>query len=194
MGMVAATEPTTIQSAILKDGVLTDEAIRNGSLKKNNEKRGNGEESSRDGNLKDDNKRSRTGRAFSATTNPVRKEYTGSAPKCTNCNFHNNPEMPCRTCTNCNRLGHFANDCRAGPRLVNPLNPRNLTATRGACFECGGTDHYKAACPRLNRAPGQGGNRPNQVMAIEGGQGHGNNGNLARRRAFVMVAEEARRT
>ncbi|GJW89827.1 hypothetical protein Tco_0167380, partial [Tanacetum coccineum] len=130
------------ESAILKDGVLTDEAIRNGSLKKNNEKRGNDEESSRDGTLTDDNKRSRTRRAFAATTNPVRKEYTGSAPKCTNCNFHHNPEMPCRTCTNCNRLGNFANDCRAGPRLVNPLNPRNPTATRGACFECGGIDHY----------------------------------------------------
>nr|GEU70248.1 putative reverse transcriptase domain-containing protein [Tanacetum cinerariifolium] len=38
-GMVAATKPTTIQSAILKVEVLTDEAIRNVSLKKNS--RGN---------------------------------------------------------------------------------------------------------------------------------------------------------
>ncbi|GJY70354.1 putative reverse transcriptase domain-containing protein [Tanacetum coccineum] len=53
-------------------------------------------------------------------TNPVRKEYTG----------------------------HFARDCRAGPRMVTSLNARNLTTTRGACFECGGTDHYKAGCPR----------------------------------------------
>ncbi|GJV68579.1 reverse transcriptase domain-containing protein [Tanacetum coccineum] len=40
-GMVAAAEPTIIQSAILKAGVLTDEAIRNGALKRNTEKRGN---------------------------------------------------------------------------------------------------------------------------------------------------------
>ncbi|GKB19431.1 hypothetical protein Tco_0853354 [Tanacetum coccineum] len=40
--------------------VLTDEAIKNGSLRKNTEKRGNGGESSRDGNVKDDNKRSKT--------------------------------------------------------------------------------------------------------------------------------------
>ncbi|GJX61692.1 putative reverse transcriptase domain-containing protein [Tanacetum coccineum] len=100
--------------------------------------------------------------------------------------------MPCRMCTNYNRLGHFAKDCRVRPRMVNPLNARNLTAARGACFECGGTDHYKAACPRLNRAPRQGGNRPNQAMAIKGGQGHGNNGNPARGRAFVMGAKEAR--
>ncbi|GKA80678.1 reverse transcriptase domain-containing protein [Tanacetum coccineum] len=79
--MVAATEPTTIQSVVLKAGMLTDEAIRNGSLRKNTEKRGNGREPSRDGNVRDDNKRSRTGRAFAIVTNPVRKEYTGTAPK-----------------------------------------------------------------------------------------------------------------
>ncbi|GKG16518.1 putative reverse transcriptase domain-containing protein, partial [Tanacetum coccineum] len=95
---------------------------------------------------------------FSSTTNPVRKEYTGSAPKCTNCNFHHHPEMPCRTCTNCNCLGNFAKNCREGSRMVNPLNVRDLTASRGACYKCGSIDHYKAACPRLNRAPGQGEN------------------------------------
>ncbi|GKF70405.1 hypothetical protein Tco_0203462, partial [Tanacetum coccineum] len=79
--MVAATEPTTIQSDVLKAGILTDEAIRNGPLRKNAEKKGNGGELSRDGNVRDDNKRSRTGRAFSIVTNPVRKEYTGTAPK-----------------------------------------------------------------------------------------------------------------
>ncbi|GKC65791.1 reverse transcriptase domain-containing protein, partial [Tanacetum coccineum] len=37
-------EPTTIQSVVLKAGVLTDKAIRNGSIKENPEKRGNGGE------------------------------------------------------------------------------------------------------------------------------------------------------
>ncbi|GKB88153.1 putative reverse transcriptase domain-containing protein [Tanacetum coccineum] len=100
--------------------------------------------------------------------------------------------MPCRKCTNCNRLGHFAKDCRAGPRMVTLVNARNPTAARGACFECGGTDHYKSACPRLNRAPRPGVNRLNQVIAIEEGQGRGNNGNQACEGAFMMGAEEAR--
>nr|GEX00983.1 hypothetical protein [Tanacetum cinerariifolium] len=165
---------------------------RNGSLKKNTVKRGNGEESSRDGNAKDDNKRSKTRRAFVTVTNPDRKEYTGKAPKCPNCNYHHRPDVPCRWCTNCNRFGNIAKDCRVGPKVVNPLNARNSTAARGACFECGGTDHYKAACPRLNRALRRGGNHPNQVMAIEGGQNHRNNENQARGRAFVMGLEEAR--
>ncbi|GJV90716.1 hypothetical protein Tco_1538529 [Tanacetum coccineum] len=117
--IVAATKLTKIQSVVLKAGMLTDEAIRNGSLKKSTEKRGNGGELSRNENVNDDNKRSRTGRAFAAITNLVRKEYTGTAPK-------------------------------AWPRMVTPVNARNLTTTQGACFECGGTDHYKAACPRLS--------------------------------------------
>ncbi|GKG52087.1 hypothetical protein Tco_0544725, partial [Tanacetum coccineum] len=58
-GMVAVTEPTPIQSVVLKAGVLTDEAIRNGSIKKNPEKRGNGKEPNKDRNVNDENKRSR---------------------------------------------------------------------------------------------------------------------------------------
>ncbi|GJS20723.1 putative reverse transcriptase domain-containing protein [Tanacetum coccineum] len=165
---------------------------RNGALKKITKKIGNNVELSRDGNARNDNKRSRTGRVFTTIINPVTKEYTGMTPKCTNYNYHHQPEVPCHLCTNCNQFRHIAKDCRVGPRVVNPLNARNLAAAHGVCFECGGTDHYKATCPRLNRAPRPGENRPNQVMAIEGGQGHGNNGNQARGRAFVMGAEEAR--
>nr|GEV84251.1 putative reverse transcriptase domain-containing protein [Tanacetum cinerariifolium] len=163
---------------------------RNRSLRKNTEKRKNGREPSRDGDVKDDNNRSGTQRAFTTTTNPVRKEYKSSTPKCTNCNLHHNPEMPFRMCTNYNRFGRFAKDCKAGPRMVNPLNAINSTTARRACFECGGTDHYKAACPRLNRAR-HGGNRPNQAMAIKGSQDRGNNGNPVCGRAIVIGAEEA---
>ncbi|GKE29388.1 reverse transcriptase domain-containing protein [Tanacetum coccineum] len=93
---------------------------RNGLLKKNTEKRGNSGEPSRDRNARDDNKRSRTGRAFSTVTNPVRKEYTSTAPKCPNCNYHHQPKVPCRLCINCNRFGHIAKDCMVG--LSHPDN------------------------------------------------------------------------
>ncbi|GJR48908.1 putative reverse transcriptase domain-containing protein [Tanacetum coccineum] len=172
---------------VMLAGILTIEAIRNGALKKISKKRGNNREPSRD-----DNKRSRMGRVFATTTNPVRKEYTINAPKFTNCNYHHQLEVPCRLCTNCNRFGHLAKDCKVGPRVVNPPNARNPTAAYGACFECSGIDHYKAACPRLNRASRPGGNLPNQAMIIEGGQGCGNNGDQVRGRAFMMGAWEAR--
>ncbi|GJV12788.1 reverse transcriptase domain-containing protein [Tanacetum coccineum] len=81
-------------------GTLTDEALRNGFIKKNLEKRGNKGEPSKDGNVRDDNKRTRTGNAFVTTANPVRGGYTG----------------------------HFAKDCRVVPRNVNPINARNPVA------------------------------------------------------------------
>ncbi|GJU63136.1 hypothetical protein Tco_1244971 [Tanacetum coccineum] len=58
-------------------GALTDEAVRNGSIKKV-EKRGNMGEPSKDMNGGDDNKRTRTGNAFATTVNPVGRENTGS--------------------------------------------------------------------------------------------------------------------
>nr|GEW74117.1 hypothetical protein [Tanacetum cinerariifolium] len=118
--MVAATEPTKIKSVVLKVRMLTDEAIRNGSLKKNTKKGGNIRELSMKENVRDDNKRSKTGRVFATITNPIRKEYTSTAPK----------------------------DWRARPMIVTPVSARNPKTARGAYFECGGIDHYKAACPR----------------------------------------------
>ncbi|GJY35756.1 putative reverse transcriptase domain-containing protein, partial [Tanacetum coccineum] len=110
----------------------------------------------------------------------------------TTCNSFHAPRGPYRTCFNCNRPGHLARDCRVVPRNVNLVNVRNPTPARGACHECGSTDHFRPACPRLNRAQGPGGNRPNPVAANNGGQGRGNQGNQARGRAFMLGAEEAR--
>nr|GEW65665.1 hypothetical protein [Tanacetum cinerariifolium] len=108
---------------------------RNRAIKKNPEKRGNGGEPSKNRNEREDNKRTRTGNAFASTANPVRGGYTGTAPRCTACGYHHLPETPCRSCFNCNRLGHFAKDYRVAPRNVNPINPRNPVAR--TCFECG---------------------------------------------------------
>nr|GEV74388.1 hypothetical protein [Tanacetum cinerariifolium] len=116
-------------------------ALRNGSIKKNHEKRGNEGEPSKDMNVRDDNKRTRTGNAFAITTNPVWRENTGN----------------------------FAKDCRDVPRNVNvnPVNARNLTAR--TCYGCGSTDHIKPPCSRLNQAQGLRGNHPNQALVINGG-------------------------
>ncbi|GKE33355.1 putative reverse transcriptase domain-containing protein [Tanacetum coccineum] len=189
-GMVAAIELKTMQKAVQISGALADEAVRNGSIKKV-EKRGNMGEPSKDKNGRDDNKRTRTGNAFATIANQVGRENVGAWPKCTTCNSYHAPGVLCRTCFNCNRPGHLAKDCRSMPRNVNPVNVRNPTVR--ACYESGSTDHVRPACPRWNRAQGPGGNRPNQVVANNEGQGRGNQGNQARGRAFMLGAEEARK-
>ncbi|GJX00500.1 putative reverse transcriptase domain-containing protein [Tanacetum coccineum] len=187
--IVAAIELKTIQKAMQISGALTDEAVRNGSIKKV-EKRGNMGEPSKDRSRRDDNKSTRTANAFATTINPVGRENTGTWPKCTNCNSYHAPGGPCRTCFNYNHPGHLAKDCRGVPRNVNPVNARNPTVM--ACYECGSTDHVRSACPRLNRARGLEENHPNQVAANNGGQGHVTKGPQARGKAFHLGAEEAR--
>ncbi|GKA70851.1 reverse transcriptase domain-containing protein [Tanacetum coccineum] len=113
-GIVAAMEPKTIKKVMLISGALTDEAIRNGSIKKF-EKRGNVGEPSKDKNGMDDNKRTKTRNAFATTANPVGRENT-------TCNSYHAPGGPCRTCFNCNCPGHFSKDYRFVPRNVNPIN------------------------------------------------------------------------
>ncbi|GKE91889.1 hypothetical protein Tco_1572984 [Tanacetum coccineum] len=77
-GMVAATETKTIQKDVQISGALTDEALRNGSIKKV-EKRENVRETSKDKNGRDDNKRTRTGNVFATTVNPVGRESSKSS-------------------------------------------------------------------------------------------------------------------
>nr|GEV46210.1 hypothetical protein [Tanacetum cinerariifolium] len=135
--------------AMQNASTLIDEAFINGSLKKNPEKRWNSREPSKDRNVKDDNKRTRTGNAFATTANPIRREYTGAAPKYANYNLDHSPKSPCRACFNYSRLGHLAKDCRIIPRMVNLVNARNLTAGHGACFKCGGPNHFKGKVLRV---------------------------------------------
>nr|GEY24132.1 hypothetical protein [Tanacetum cinerariifolium] len=66
-GMVAAMKPMTIQKAVQISGTLTDETIKNGSIKKTREKRENKGEPSKDRNGRDDNKRTKTRNDYATT-------------------------------------------------------------------------------------------------------------------------------
>ncbi|GKA03197.1 putative reverse transcriptase domain-containing protein [Tanacetum coccineum] len=66
-GMLRATQPTTIHSAILMAGILTNEAVRCGTLTKGNDKRKEMEESSKKGSTWKDNKKLKTRKGFVVT-------------------------------------------------------------------------------------------------------------------------------
>nr|GEU34985.1 hypothetical protein [Tanacetum cinerariifolium] len=77
-------------------------------------------------------------------------------------------------------------------RNARDKNKRTRTGNAFATTTNSVRREYNGTIPKLNQAQRPSGNRPNQVVAINGGQGHRNNGNQARRRAFMLGAEEAR--
>nr|GFA33425.1 hypothetical protein [Tanacetum cinerariifolium] len=105
-GMVAVIKPKTIQKVVQISGALTDEVVRNGSIKKV-EKRGNVGEPSKDTSGRDDNKRTRTGNVFATTVNPVGRENTDDCrgvPR--NVNPINAKNPPVRACYECGSIDH----------------------------------------------------------------------------------------
>ncbi|GKB33013.1 putative reverse transcriptase domain-containing protein, partial [Tanacetum coccineum] len=82
----------------------------------------------------------------------------------------------------CKKVGHFTTNC-----IGRDTNDRPVLT----CFECGSRDHLRNTCPKLNKALGQGRNRPILALAIEGNMDRRNNDNQTHGRAFIMGANEA---
>ncbi|GJV88453.1 putative reverse transcriptase domain-containing protein [Tanacetum coccineum] len=108
------------------------------------------------------NKRQNIARAYTAGPGKKR-EYTGSLPLCTKCNYHH--KGPCAPrCNKCKKIGHLGSVdcCRSLIPLVNIKQSWELGMTQnaGTCYECGVRGHFKRDCPKLkNRNRGnQGGN------------------------------------
>ncbi|GKB29598.1 putative reverse transcriptase domain-containing protein [Tanacetum coccineum] len=132
-GMVAATEPKTMQKAVQISGALTDEAVRNGSIKKV-EKRGNVGEPSKDKNGRDDNKRTRTGNAFATTANPVGRENTGAWPKNVNPVNVRNPTPARGAWYECGSTDHLKPACPRLNRVQGPggNHPNQVVVNNGS--------------------------------------------------------------
>ncbi|GJR40944.1 putative reverse transcriptase domain-containing protein [Tanacetum coccineum] len=79
-GMLRATQPTTIQNAILRARILTDKTVNCGTLTKGNDKRKVVEESSKSGGSWKDNKEEKVGTWFVVIA-PPRNEVANSNPK-----------------------------------------------------------------------------------------------------------------
>ncbi|GJT99540.1 putative reverse transcriptase domain-containing protein [Tanacetum coccineum] len=185
-GILQATQPTTIQSVILKAGILTDEAVRCGTLIRSSEKRKEVEETSKQGGSWKDNKKEKVGKGLVAIA-PPRNENVGSYPKCAKCFAYHPEGRPCRLCFNYQKIGHFARDCRAPVKQVAPVSAVRMGNNQMVCYEYGIFEHLRNTCPKLNRAPGQAGNH----LALEGNQNTQNNKNQVRGRAFSVNAINA---
>ncbi|GKE61826.1 putative reverse transcriptase domain-containing protein, partial [Tanacetum coccineum] len=123
-------KPKTIEEAIKMANSLMDQKLCTLAERQIENKRKQDDDSR--------NKRHHTGRAYTAGPSEKR-EYGGSLPKCSKCNYHHNG--PCAPkCHKCKKVGHLARDYRSSGN-----------ANAG---------HLKRECPKLkNKNHGnQGGN------------------------------------
>ncbi|GKE35752.1 putative reverse transcriptase domain-containing protein [Tanacetum coccineum] len=104
-----------------------------------------------------------------------KKPYKGSLPKCTKCHLHHNG--PCtQKCYKCNKVGHFARNCRStGNTNVANNQKGNRAAPKGnGCFECGALGHFKRDCPKLKNNDRGNGNAQGWVYAVGNAKKRGN--------------------
>ncbi|GJX32665.1 putative reverse transcriptase domain-containing protein [Tanacetum coccineum] len=104
-----------------------------------------------------------------------RKPYGGSLPKCNKCHLHHNG--PCtQRCHKCNKIGHFARDCRStgNANVANSQKGNGATPKGNGCFECGASGHFKRDCPKLKNKDGGNGNAQGWVYAVGNAEKRGN--------------------
>ncbi|GJU04399.1 putative reverse transcriptase domain-containing protein [Tanacetum coccineum] len=104
-----------------------------------------------------------------------KKPYRGSLPKCTKCHFHHNG--PCtQKCHKCNKVGHFACDCRGSgnTNVANTQKGNGANPKGNGCFECGAPGHFKKDCPKLKNKDGENGSAQGWVYAVGNAEKKGN--------------------
>nr|GEZ69339.1 hypothetical protein [Tanacetum cinerariifolium] len=168
---VVASKPRTMQEAVEIATELMDKKIRTFTECERASKR-KFENTSRNtqNQQQQSNKRQNTGRVYTAASGE-KKQYGGSKPLCAKYNYHY--DGPCAPkCHNCNKIGHFARDCKSAANTNNANNQRGTgLGQKTACYECEVQGHFKRECPKLknnNNHSNQGGrkNAPARVYAV----------------------------
>nr|GEV94150.1 hypothetical protein [Tanacetum cinerariifolium] len=146
---------------------MTDKYCPRGEMKKLKSKLWNLRVKSND--VQQQNKRQNTNRAYTVGSGK-KKPYRGSKPLCPKCNYHHDG-LCAPKCHKCNKVGHFACNCRSTSNVNTTNNQRgNGMSQKPTCYECGAQGQFKKDCPKLknNNRGTQGGNAtaPEKLYAV----------------------------
>nr|GEX32254.1 hypothetical protein [Tanacetum cinerariifolium] len=174
-GSMKASKPKTLDETIELAKDLMDQKLCTYTERQSNNKR-KADDSFRNnhGHQQQTSKRENVTRVYNMGTGE-RKPYSGNFPKCTKCHFHHNG--PCtQKCHKCNKVRHFACDCRSfgNVNLANSQRNNGVNPKGNGCFKCGSTRHFKRDCPKLKNKDGEKVNAPGWVYAVGNAEKKGN--------------------
>nr|GEY54860.1 hypothetical protein [Tanacetum cinerariifolium] len=169
-----SSKPRTLDETIELTNDLMDQKLRTYAEKADKKRKTDDTSRNNHGHQQQPFKKQNVAKVYNMGTRE-RKPYEGSLPKCTKCQRHYN--SPCtQKCHKCNKVGHFARDCRSSgnANVANAQRDGKETPKGNGCFECGDSGHFKRDCPKLkdkNR-----GNRSAQgwVYAVRNAEKNGN--------------------
>ncbi|GJR75329.1 putative reverse transcriptase domain-containing protein [Tanacetum coccineum] len=166
-GSVVASKPKTMQDAVEIAIELMDKKIRTFAECQTESKRKFEDTSNNTQNQQQQqqNKRQNTSRAYTAGSGE--KSHTGDL------NPYVHHDGPCAPkCHKCNKVGHFARDCRSTANADTANNQKGTgSGQKPTCYECGVQGHFKRECPKLKNNNNRGnqvggGNAPAKVYAV----------------------------
>ncbi|GJT34007.1 putative reverse transcriptase domain-containing protein [Tanacetum coccineum] len=174
-GNVKSARPKMLDETIKLANDLMDQKLRTYAERQSDKKR-KADDSSRKnyGHQQQPFKRQNVAKVYNMWTSE-RKPYGGSLPKCTKCHLYHNG--PCtQKCHKCNKVGHFARDCRStgNTNVVNTQKGNGAAPKGDGCFECGAPGHFKRDCPKLKNKDRGNGNAQGWVYAVGNAEKRGN--------------------
>nr|GEU36736.1 putative reverse transcriptase domain-containing protein [Tanacetum cinerariifolium] len=172
---VKASKPKTLNETIELVNDLMDQKLCTYSERQTNNKR-KADDLSRNnhGHQQQPAKRHNVTKVYNMGSGE-RKPYRGNLPKCTKCLFYHNGTCT-QKCHNCNKIGHFAHDCRSSgnANVVNAQRDNKAIPKRNGCFKCGAPGHFKRDCPELKNKDGGNVNAQGWVYAVGNAEKKGN--------------------
>ncbi|GJY27285.1 putative reverse transcriptase domain-containing protein [Tanacetum coccineum] len=155
-GNMKSSKPKTLDETIELANNLMDQKLRTYAERQtDNKRKANDLSRNNHGHQKQPFKRQNVAKVYNMGSGE-KKPYGGSLPKCTKCHFHHNG-MCTQKCHKCNKVGHFARDCRGSgnTNVANAQRDNRAVPKGNGCFECGAPGHFKRDCPKLRYCDGE---------------------------------------